>query len=165
MGNCKKCGAEVSNNAMFCKKCGAPIEKDVSTINSEKEVKEFEFLSLEMRTLFDKMLASYVSGMQAVEVEKSKTAENFKKEILEIQELLDSRNEELKVLKDKLDVREREITLLKEKIMELESNKKVDVVNNEENNICEENPQFCYGCGEPITEDMLFCGTCGMKLK
>lgn len=165
MNKCYKCGAELSEKAFFCKKCGTPIEKKRDKEVSNGALDELQNLSLEMRRNCDQMITVYVSEMKKLEVDKKSILEESQKEILDLKEKIIAREKELEVVKEKLNSCEEELENVK---IELGLLEKLQMSKEQVNDFADgkkDKNKYCYGCGELITEEMMFCGTCGMRLK
>lgn len=157
---CKKCGIEIAETAVFCKKCGTKIEK---VINEELEigVKKFEDLSLKLREISDEMIREYVSKMKCIEIENLNIEIKFKEEIQDLKDLLVMKDDELQELRKQISILEENLKEAKNRIEVFESGEKMDMKVEKDNQISE----FCYNCGDVITDDMLYCGNCGVRLK
>ena len=155
-------GHDVRETAMFCNICGAPVSIEEQS-ESAADIKErLESLSAELRQVSDRMIETYVNGIQRLERKAAeldqyaKAAEISKREIVRLREDLSKANSELSKLRHKKNMLDNEMPELSMARMPVHN-----VYSGEKSGDLKRH--FCPKCGRAVPVGIAYCGRCGYK--
>ena len=168
---CLNCGVQLREDARFCKKCGTPTSDKkpfvnrpaatpVSAVQREEDPMKLSDLFQQMNDLLEKARLSYVQESAAW----SAMVQDEKKKVQTVVEQIELLNARCAMLEQRLkETEEKNEILLRENAALQEG-----VSAHAETAMPEPEPELsdpvCPRCGEPITEEMVFCGNCGFRL-